>query len=749
MSAADEKNAVYEKAGPSAAMYLSAILVACLPPALVLVFLSQISPFAAHIVGALAHVPHHVAYTSIFLTGTMIAIMWHFNGRGHGSNGKLFWLSWWFLTGLATFSAVLSVPYHPCFSIAFLTILGPLLLYPLRACFKDCEALWFRVAWVATGCSAALCLLTWLPWILIGPKSREKWTDWNPPTRQLVEGGVISWKCAFATWACPPSMFLELSVVAVLCWVRMRYVSSSLRVEEQHLMLVSSMKQVAGWLFALVMLIWIQATMNATGAQEFNTRREDMSDEVVGLAFLLFLTMSLWVLDTVGPSEVATAVKESKVVQESSKMIENDWTRAFILLLACLPIGCLLLCDAAFNCVCGYSKARRPLFKWTEGWRWTSILVKASWLGIIYVSVAVGVGKMTTVLLAMINEHFSGWPVFTVSAVMFVLALLIFLFPASPGPPIYVVMGIVICSSAAKQGWTFSEGLLWATMVAFFMKLAFTAVAQKLIGEPFSNNDSVRQLVGIQTPYMRAIEMLLKVPGVTMAKVSLLVGGPDWPVAVLCGVLRLSVVSVQLCIAPVLVQSVFPSVLAGALLLEQSHASGDETKRTHGMAEVTLVVAGGLQLIMGTMAFYYVQDVLETHYEKLSASRPEDAKLEEMERKAEALDRAFWHESAWEVLPLWLKAALILGVLSIEACVGILCMQEACFRKFGLMSSVEKDLDGHVLSIIKPLGWLALLLAALDALLLGSFYAYTKQGSGSAQAALLEKEREAEGKQII
>uniref|UniRef100_A0A7S1QST6 Uncharacterized protein n=1 Tax=Alexandrium catenella TaxID=2925 RepID=A0A7S1QST6_ALECA len=725
---------------------------------MVLAFISQISPLAAPVVGTLAVVPRAVAYTTLFATVAIAAILWHFH-RAQPLGNAVFWLSWWSLTGLATLTAVLSVPHHPCFSIAAIAFLGPVLLYPLRhaAMSKAPEMEWFNVAWVASALAAVVCLAAWLPWICMGSEGREKWTDWPSPIRDLVENHVISWKCAFAMWACPPAMCCEMTLVAVLCWVRARYTSLEAPSDDltpgssaRQVLLVSSVKQVAGWLFALLMLIWIQATMNATGQQEFNQRREDMSDEVVGLAFLVFLTMSLWILDTLGPAEIAAAMHQSKMVQETTKLLQNDWVRAFVFLIAGVPMGLFLLADSAYYWVCGRGKEEReirPIMLWTVDWRWTSILVKASWLGFIYVSVLVGVGKLTTVLLAAINEHFSGWPVFTVSAVMFVITLVIFLFPAAPGPPIYVVMGIVICSSAEAQGWSFSAALLWATLVAFLMKLAFTAVAQKFIGEPFADSDSVRRLVGIHTPYMRAIERILREPGFTMAKVTLLVGGPDWPVAVLCGVLRLSVMSIQLCISPVLLQSVFPSVLAGALLLVQS---GPEEKTTHGMAEVTLVVAGGLQLLVGMVAFYYVQDVLEHNYEELSQTRPEDMKLEELEAKADAIDRAFWRESAWELLPVWLKAVLVGGLLCIQASVALLSMHESCFKKFGLMSSVERDLGGNVLSIVQPYGWLAVGLAGTTALSLASFYLWCRtHGAGSARTVLEKEQLEGEGKPII
>jgi len=751
------------------AMYLAAIVAASLPVAVVLAFVSQISTLSPAVMSLLAVVPRTVGYAALILTAACSVALWAL--VRNGTVGKTsFWTLWWVCMLLATTTAALTVLHHPCFAIFALAFLGPFLLYPLRhLALPHIETTdWFNIVWVATACASAMCFAVWLPWIIRGFEGREKWTGWREPVQTLVREGVISWKCAFVMWAAPPAVGMELGFVALLCWVRMRYTSlaetladvtpdASPGTSKRNAVLVSSVKQVAGWLCALVLIIWIQATMSATGEREFNQIREDMSDEVLGLAVLVFLGMSLWVYDTLGPAEVAAAKERSKMVQETWKLLQNDWVRAFVFLLAGVPIVVFAIVERIQSHLRGGGKDRtfKPLLQWTVSWdgeergRWTSILVKASWLGILYVSCLVGIMKFFAILLAEVNEHFSGWPVFTVSAVMFFIALAIFLFPASPGPPIYTVMGIVICSSASKQGWTFSEGLLWATFVAYAMKLCFTAFAQKLIGEPFSRNTWVRGTVGIHTPYMRAIEKILREPRVTMAKVSLVIGGPDWPIAVLCGIMRLSAWSILVCISPVLFQSVFPSVLAGALLL----VKGDETMNslsTHGMAEVTLMVAGGLQLVFGVVAFYHVQNVLEQHYEELTRSRPEDEELEEMNRRADAVDRAFWSEAAWEMLPCWMKAVLLCGLLCIEASVVLLIRADDCFKKFDLMSTVEKDLGGDVLAIVKPLGWVAMGLALVDALALCVFYLWSHVHVAGGARMLLDKDQlEKEGKAII
>jgi len=733
-----------------AGMYVSAVLTVLVPVAAVLLLFSQISPLAPVVLQHVATLPLYIRYITLAVSIASGIALWELS-KDRFLSPSIFWSAWWATIGLAFVAGALAVPRHPVISIAALAALGPVLLFPLRqlALAHLEPAVWFKVAWVATAVVSGLCVALWLPWIALGFPGREKWTDWTDPMGELVSQQVISWKCAFVLWSAPPCIALELGLVALLCWVRHQHacLAASSEASARDVVVMSSVKQLMGWLAALAMILWIHASMNATGQQEFNQTREDMSDEVMGLALIAFSVLTLWVMDTIGPKEVAIAIKKSKVVQETRGLLQNDWIRGFLLLVAAVPMLLYTAFDFIYLSVQGRSKEREHnlLLRWTADWRWTSILVKSSWLGVFYVSIMVGVGKLTTVLLAMVNEHFSGWPVFTVSAVMFFITLAIFLFPASPGPPIYVVMGIVICSSAARQGWGFLEGLLWATFVAFAMKLAFTAMAQKLIGEPFSKSERVRYLVGLHTPYMRAIEEILRQPGVTWAKVALLVGGPDWPVAVLCGIMRLPVLSVQLCVSPVVLQSVLPCVLAGALFLEQSEGQ----RKSHGLAEVVLIVAGVLQLAMGILAFYYVQEVLERDYDALSKSRPEDSKLEELEAKADALDRAFWRETAWESLPCGLRLALAVGLACIEASLVLLANQEACFRKFSLMSSVQHDLGGSVLAIVKPLGWAAIALAGIDALALWAFYAWARMGTPGGASQLLDRDQLAnEGRRV-
>merc|ERR1740138_1609322 len=81
-----------------------------------------------------------------------------------------------------------------------------------------------------------------------------------------------------------------------------------------------------------------------------------------------------------------------------------------------------------------------------------------------------------------------------------------------------------------------------------------------------STNVHVRVMCQVNKPMMRAIELILRAPGLRFNKVVILCGGPDWPTSVLTGILRLNVFQMLLGTLPIIVLIV-PCVLAGACLL--------------------------------------------------------------------------------------------------------------------------------------------------------------------------------------
>lgn len=88
---------------------------------------------------------------------------------------------------------------------------------------------------------------------------------------------------------------------------------------------------------------------------------------------------------------------------------------------------------------------------------------------------------------------------------------------------------------------------------------------QKGIGECMSKNKKVLQMCGVHTPFMQGIKNLLMVKGMTLAKVGILMGGPDWPTSVLAGILRCSLFQCILGTTPCFFLA-SASVIAGAMM---------------------------------------------------------------------------------------------------------------------------------------------------------------------------------------
>eukprot|EP00913_Durusdinium_trenchii_P028875 g27073.t1 len=103
------------------------------------------------------------------------------------------------------------------------------------------------------------------------------------------------------------------------------------------------------------------------------------------------------------------------------------------------------------------------------------------------------------------------------------------------------------------------------------LKLSACATQQKVIGELLGNRQSIRHACGVHRPFMRAIEQVLRRPGMSFGKCMILCGGPDWPTSVLAGILRLSLVQCTIGTLPVIL-SLIPLALTGSFYLRRDES---------------------------------------------------------------------------------------------------------------------------------------------------------------------------------
>lgn len=146
--------------------------------------------------------------------------------------------------------------------------------------------------------------------------------------------------------------------------------------------------------------------------------------------------------------------------------------------------------------------------------------------------------KFTTVFLSGLIQYTSGMNLFAVTGIVVAVGMFLFMLPPIPGLPIYLTGGIVLVS-VGRDTLGLWGSIGYACIVSLLLKLFACAVQQKLIGGNLGDNVRIKQIVGINSEGIRAMKVILSDKGITARKVAVLVGGPDWPVSVLCGELDL------------------------------------------------------------------------------------------------------------------------------------------------------------------------------------------------------------------
>ena len=91
------------------------------------------------------------------------------------------------------------------------------------------------------------------------------------------------------------------------------------------------------------------------------------------------------------------------------------------------------------------------------------------------------------------------------------------------------------------------------------------------------------------TAGIKAIRLILEEPGLTTAKVSILVGGPDWPTSVLTGILKLPAAGMQIgtlpvptpILIPILIKLLIPILI---LILNNTNTNTGNRNKTNTKA---------------------------------------------------------------------------------------------------------------------------------------------------------------------
>lgn len=224
---------------------------------------------------------------------------------------------------------------------------------------------------------------------------------------------------------------------------------------------------------------------------------------------------------------------------------------------------------------------------------------------------------------------------------------------------------------------------------------------------------SVRKTVGINTNLVRATRVILSDKGLTIGKVAVLVGGPDWPTSVLAGILKLNLIPILIGTLPVIFL-IMPTVLSGLFLYMQSIIDPETGFTMYPWAQtayvMTFSVTAIVQLGALVIAGIYIEKALRERAEEIEQC-PIDDEVQQLEVAEQELKEAYKEATKWNNVPLWAKFILLLALVTMVAsCYIVTLFLAESFAQFELNDSIEDKLGGKWTNFVKPLGSLSLLL---------------------------------------
>jgi len=335
---------------------------------------------------------------------------------------------------------------------------------------------------------------------------------------------------------------------------------------------------------------------------------------------------------------------------------------------------------------------------------------------------------LTYVVLAGVTEALSSLSVGMVLFLFLLIGITMFLIPVVPGLAVYLAGGVLVVRRMADSDGDsnfdsetdfYLAGLL-TTMLCYGMKLVAHVLQQKIFGEQLGELVSIRVRVCVNSSLIRAIKYIIMQPGLSLAKVCILCGGPDWPTSVLCGILRRSdpksINTLQLVIGltPIVVPVIAPTVFAAAFLLRTGEDGPYST-----IASIALLTSTGMQLMLFVGLMHYVTEVIDKHKDVLD-SYEVDTEVEQLEIKQKQQAETTAEVTKIGSLPPFYRRLLLTGaVLVVLSSYPLMLAPSQCFFPFDLVEHQITQLcvyscsDTNKDAFVEPLGLCIMLMLAV------------------------------------
>ena len=607
-------------------------------------------------------------------------------------------------------------------------------------------------------------LIAWIIWMHVWDKQwddKEMFADHHADLRcnRYVHSLEYSrCKAAYLLWVSP-------LIVATLCFF---YGIASLYLCREQ----GAMKMIMIQFLILGMGLWV--SISISGAEM------GLADDILQFGVLFCTLLVVVSVNIIGFDNLKEKISSMKIASKMTEYSQSNPAKGLIIVL-CLPIMpfiLLLSVGIRYTRKIGLSFAThrreedketkwitryiRDSFMWLWGQETTSVFTWACYIAIFYFVCDVGVGKGAVLFLGYMISIMKELNPGVVIACFVVLGVSMFLLPPIPGPPVYLTGGVLVVG-AMEDSVGFWPATVICIFVCWFTKLISCSLQQKLFGENLSGYVGVRYAVGINSIQMRAIRYCLMQPGLSIPKIAILCGGPDWPTSVLCGILGVPLKEAIIGTAPVLPLYLAYTVMAGAFTLKLSsdcaadtpaagvnspsppppppfpppgtaYASTGDTNYWEMASAVALGVAMISMSCTSFAAVYFMEDTIENKRKECEAF-PVDEEVEAREKKVQRRKAAYKAVTSWDALPkldkYLLGTSLFLMTLSCHIA-GI--FGSLCFATFSVTCSVA------LADVVLPLGWVAIGTFSTGCL---TFYVYGK-GAGRRAKKIVKAENDAD-----
>jgi hypothetical protein len=142
----------------------------------------------------------------------------------------------------------------------------------------------------------------------------------------------------------------------------------------------------------------------------------------------------------------------------------------------------------------------------------------------------------------------------------------------------------------------------------------------------------VLQNCGVHKPTIRAIEMVLRQPGLSFGKVMILCGGPDWPTSVLCGLLGLSLISCEIGTLPIIFY-IAPFSYSGSFLLRRN-----EAEIWKNASNLMLYITVLMTLVYWAACAWVIQHTFTEQHDAITRRLKKNIDLDWLDHKKELID---------------------------------------------------------------------------------------------------------------